>query len=124
MLDKKDFNLLIKNNGSKNLGWKTNRLEYDPHDIENAFSSIWQKHNIKERGINYGNGILQDLFFESSGNPLSVFNPTVKHLKINNRDRLIVATVIQWLGTNVGFCFLREVLKKAGYNIVKIKENE
>jgi hypothetical protein len=31
------------------------------------------------------------------------------------RDATVAATVVQWLGTNVGFCWLDETLKKAGY---------
>ena len=39
--------------------------------------------------------------------------------KITDRDRLVSATVVQWLGTNCGLCFLRETLEEAGYKIVK-----
>ncbi|MGY6271923.1 helix-turn-helix domain-containing protein [Achromobacter denitrificans] len=34
-----------------------------------------------------------------------------------------VATVVQWLGSEVGFAFLNEALKKAGYEIVDTREN-
>jgi hypothetical protein len=117
-----DFDLLIKKNGSKNLGWKTDRLNYDPKDIENALSEHWVKENKKRAGINFGQGILQDLFFQRTGHPFSLMTDTKLFLKITNRDRLITATVIQWLGTNVGFCWLREALSKAGYDIVKRKD--
>ncbi len=123
-MEQLEFDLLIKKNGSENLGWQTKRLEFDPNDIENALSNHWINENKKRPGTNFGHGILHDLFFERNGHPFSVIAPTRLFLKITNRDRLIVATVIQWLGTNVGFCFLKEALKKAGYNIVKIKENE
>jgi len=106
---------IIKNNGSKNLGWRTDRLNFDPEDLENVFSKHWAKENDKIQGINYGYGILQDLFCSREKFTISMF------LKIKNRDRLITATVIQWLGTNVGFCWLREALNNAGYDIVKRK---
>lgn len=118
-MEQSEFDLLINKNGSKNLGWKIDRLKYDSKDIENSLSEHWQKENIKRGGINYGQGILQDLFFETIGNPLNILSREVCHLKITNRDRLISATVIQWLGTNCGFCFLKESLSKAGYDIVK-----
>ena len=35
------------------------------------------------------------------------------------RDRIAVVTAIQWLGSNVGFCFLQEALKACGYKVVK-----
>lgn len=38
------------------------------------------------------------------------------------RDRQIAATVIQWLGTNVGMCFLDQALARAGYRVVRIPE--
>jgi hypothetical protein len=113
-----DFNILVKKNGSKNLGWRTDRLNYDPNDIENAFSQHWQNENKGRLGTNFGQGILQDLFFRRT----EVFKGHETYQlfhKVSNKERLIVATVIQWLGTNVGFCFLREVLDKTGYKIVK-----
>lgn len=121
-MEQSEFDLLIKKNGSKNLGWQTDRLEFDKKDIENAFSFKWAKENKKNFGINNGHGILQDLFFERNKNPFSMFTLPCR-LIITNRDRLIVATVIQWLGTNCGFCFLREVLSMAGYDIIK-KQND
>ena len=35
------------------------------------------------------------------------------------RDDQIAATVIQWLGSNVGFSFLQEALGKCGFMIVE-----
>lgn len=122
-MEQTDFDLLIEKNGKKNLGWRTERLKFDKKDIENAFSKKWAIENKKNPGLNFGHGILQDLFF--SGHCFaSITSQDIPkcHLKITNRDRLIVATVIQWLGTNVGFCWLRETLKLAGYDIVKRKE--
>ena len=38
---------------------------------------------------------------------------------VSHREATIAATLIQWLGTNVGFCFLESALKRCGYKIVK-----
>ncbi len=35
------------------------------------------------------------------------------------RDRVVAATVIQWLGTNCGRAFLADALRKAGYSITE-----
>ena len=35
----------------------------------------------------------------------------------SQRDATVAATVVQWLGTNVGFCWLEETLTKAGYRV-------
>jgi hypothetical protein len=37
----------------------------------------------------------------------------------NARDRVVAATIVQWLGTNVGSSFLYETLRKCGYKLVK-----
>jgi hypothetical protein len=37
------------------------------------------------------------------------------------RERVIMSTLIQWLGTNIGFDFLRRALKKCGYEIREIQ---
>ena len=34
-----------------------------------------------------------------------------------SRDRIVAATVVQWLGTNVGLSFLFEALRRVGYEI-------
>jgi hypothetical protein len=38
---------------------------------------------------------------------------------VSHREATIAATLIQWLGTNVGFAFLESALKRCGYKIVK-----
>lgn len=38
---------------------------------------------------------------------------------VTKREAEVAATVIQWLGTNVGFCWLETVLKSCGYSLVK-----
>lgn len=35
------------------------------------------------------------------------------------RDEIVAATVIQWLGSNVGFSFVEQALARCGYRIVK-----
>jgi len=98
----------------ENVGYFTRRLEFNPR--EKAFHDQWLEENKPLRYVNHGNGLLQDLFFDRDENKkLKCF------LEINKRDREIVATVIQWLGTNIGFNFLETVLKIAGYKIEKIK---
>ncbi len=43
------------------------------------------------------------------------FTPLVHHIVPNatQRDLQVAATVVQWLGTNVGMGFLREVIEKS-----------
>lgn len=117
-MTQEEFDLLIEKNGKRDLGYETDRLKFDINDLENAFSSYWRKENKKSPGINFGKGLLQDLFFAERKFPYVPW----KFLTVTNRERLIVATVIQWLGTNCGFAFLCGVLRKAGYDVVKRKD--
>ncbi len=38
------------------------------------------------------------------------------------RERIICATLIQWLGTNVGWCFLERCIKRCGYRLVRCED--
>lgn len=38
---------------------------------------------------------------------------------VTKRDSEVASTIIQWLGSNVGFCFLEQVLRSLGYKLVK-----
>jgi hypothetical protein len=99
-----------------NVGINTKRLPHN--EREKAFYEQWLQENAPVAGVNCGHGILQDLFIESE---LTGFNRKVIE-EISNRDRMIVATVIQWLGSNCGMCFLGEALEKFGARIVYDKK--
>lgn len=82
------------------------RLSNPPEDI---FLRRWQKENERSPGLNYGYGVLQllltptrirnDGLFSCPGAPYYV--PPV-----SQRDAEVAATVIQWLGTSGGRCFM------------------
>lgn len=99
-----------------NKGYKFERTKHNEREM--AFYLQWLQENEPKAYLNNGNGILQDLFIEREGD----FPSSRKWvLEINNRDRFIVATIIQWLGTNVGMCFLEEALKRFGAHIAYSK---
>ncbi len=95
-----------------NVGINANRIKHNPR--EKAFAEEWAKENEPRAGLNYGQGILQDLFMERVGD---VLPRTVTREVISHRDRMIVATVIQWLGSNCGMAFLSEALRRFGADI-------
>ena len=102
-----------------NRGYKFERTEYNP--IEKAFYEQWLKENEPIAHINNGQGLLQDLFIErNADHPFSRKWVT----EINNRDRMIAATVIQWLGTNCGMAFLQDALKRIDYRIIEEKNTK
>lgn len=39
--------------------------------------------------------------------------------KIGRSEATIVATVMQWIGTNVGFSFIRRCLERSGYRVIE-----
>lgn len=92
-----------------NLGLFPERKEFNVR--EKVFSEEWQIENKIIPWMNQGRGTLQNLMINKD-------NTTVFYITEN--DRVIVATVIQWLGTNIGFSFLERTLKKCGYKLVKI----
>ena len=94
----------------KNEGYATDRLNYDKGDLENAFHDEWIKENLPQPGLNSGRGILQGLMNHHE-------------IEISDRERKIVASIIQWLGTNIGSSFLDNSLKRAGYSpLTKTKQ--
>lgn len=108
----------IKKIGRHNKGAYFGRIKFGclSSKREGAFSSAWREINKRVSFLNYGFGTLENLFIHHE----KMF--VVTALKIKSRDRFIAATVIQWLGTNVGFCWLEEVLGELGYKLEKKKE--
>ena len=78
-----------------NKGMRQYRFKDNP--IEKRFAKIWEEENTPE----YKNGILDYLLADDPNHPWD---------EVTKRDRLVAATVIQWLGSPVGNGFLREVL--------------
>ena len=55
----------------------------------------------------------RDDLFDGRDNRVEVF-------RIGRRENQIIATIIQWLGSNVGFAFLERCLRRAGWAVVRI----
>jgi hypothetical protein len=105
--------------GLKHRGVDRHRLEWEHADLERAFANTWEYENIKRPGINYGHGILQDLMFNQRSREEGWLIDV--EYWISQREATIVATVIQWLGTNCGMAFLHTALKKAGWTVQKVE---
>lgn len=109
------YEFLREHKDEQNVGVMLYRTKNNPR--EKAFSEQWHEDNKIKTYMNYGNGLLQDLFVQ-------VDKDTQRRrliYEITKNDRAIVATVIQWLGTNIGFSFLESALLRCGYRITKIK---
>jgi hypothetical protein len=106
-----------------NRGIEHYRTTYDSGDLEKAFADAWEKKNKESYVSSNGEGILQHLYFTHDQNQE---NEQIKlelgdDLILSNKERIAAATAIQWLGTNCGFAFLRDVLKKCGYAIKELE---
>lgn len=111
--------------GNRHMGFMWERTKYKDKrygskNMEKVFYQQWKKECKPSPGVNQGHGMLQNLFFKPREHTL--WHPK-NILYITSREKFIVATVMQWLGTNVGFNFLQTCLDKCGYKIVK-KENK
>ena len=53
------------------------------------------------------------------GNPFELHKWGNPATKITRRDRAVIATLMQWLGSNVGYSFLVTALKKCGYEVIE-----
>lgn len=92
----------------KREGLYTHRLSHPASDRERVFAKSW-----REYCDNNGLDPLTFLFSSTS----NIAEP------YSERDDQIAATVIQWLGTNVGWCFLSEALQKMGFRIEKYNKS-
>ena len=99
----------------RNRSWSWKRTAHNPR--ERVIAAMWQKECRRDASVNSGLGIAQGLltkaseyFFQPHGGFVAV---------LGNREAMIAATMIQWLGTNVGMCFVTEALRRMGYKVEK-----
>ena len=53
-----------------------------------------------------------------------LLGPHNQQVDVTERERTVAATVVQWLGSPIGFNFLEEALEECGYKLEPIKERE
>lgn len=76
--------------------------------VEREFARKWAADNdytsLDTRCMNDGRGILQGIIGKEFG-------------RVTERERKVAATVVQWLGTNCGRCWMFEALLATGHKI-------
>lgn len=79
---------------------------------EKAFADAWEEENKPHRHHFFSLPVsrLEALMVRDD-----------KYVPISQETATAVATIIQWLASGVGWCFLETMLKKAGYRIVEIE---
>ena len=81
----------------KNKGKSQYRFKQNP--AERIFAEAWEEKNSSK----YVRSILDYLLAEDNNRPMG---------EVTERDRMVAATVIQWLGSPVGEGFLQDVAAK------------
>jgi len=83
------------------------RHRLESNALESIFAARWETENA--RGNGRRNGVLE-LSMHSNGDG---------HVKepCTQEEATVAATVVQWLGSPVGFSWLRDTLKDAGFVI-------
>lgn len=94
--------------GTNNMGIHHHRIreneEHAEHNWINPEKSFYAEWKIESKGL--------PTLLQSTSSGLT--------LKATPKVRVVAATLMQWLGTNLGWAFLERVLKREGYKIVKI----
>jgi hypothetical protein len=98
----------------KHEGLHAHRLNPEAGNLrEIAFAERWKRENGP-----YSN-TLWELLHHRHGNAFSMISDRVEKLApYDQHSASVAATVVQWLGSNVGFGFLEEALGDCGYKIV------
>ena len=91
----------------------------NPREI--AFQKNWAEECKLNVGLSFGYGTVQNIFMKQRNNTM---RPSRCLEILTFRDRKIVATVIQWLGSNCGLEFLIRTLRDCGYRLEKIEEQD
>lgn len=96
------------------------RLDHPASALERAYAAAWREENVKS--WQFGGPLLQVLLTVGPENPFAIFVDTEKRKRVyevNQRDAHVAATVVQWLGTNIGRMFVEDILKGEGFKLVK-----
>ena len=90
----------------KHIGLSPHRLKSNP--VEAALSDAWLAENTVRTG--HPNPVLAFLLCSSGDGKIA--------RALTQEEATAAATAIQWIGSPVGQCFLRDALETAGYTIV------
>jgi hypothetical protein len=80
---------------------------------EKAFSEVWEKENTRLSGGDVAFALLCCQPSAEGWSGLEQYRELTQDIATD------AATLIQWLGSNVGYSFLEEALERAGLKIVR-----
>lgn len=95
---------------SRFVGNGAHRLESNP--LEKYFADAWREQNEAQSRFDPCKTTLAYLLSKDGGKTLP---------ETTEREEMIAATIIQWLGSPVGSGFVREVMEKANNSLAEMK---
>ncbi len=88
----------------EHVGYFSERIVWTDGDLERILAFGWLEMNRRYRG-----DCFLDLLLNNEGHDESQ--------ETTQRDARVAATVVQWFGSNCGFGFMVDCLRKAGYQV-------
>lgn len=100
-------------------GLSYERTRHSSSAREKVFADRWEKECAPRRGINSGLGLLFDLLIVHAERRYHDPSYDGHLVRVpDQRDAELAATIVQWLGTNVGWSWLTTTLREAGYVVM------
>jgi len=99
----------------KHIGLHAHRLLYDSYGSEMAFAKEWTALQPKPPML----PLLVKLIHREKSSITGIENYYPERL--TQREAEVAATVVQWLGSPVGWCFLEQCIERCGYQLKKKK---
>lgn len=91
-------------------GLEPGRQRYSVH--ERMFAEVWAAENDPSPGLNHGIGILDHLTLDQRAEFCGIPRYRRRRGPVTQEEATLVASVIQWLGTNCGAGFLAHVERR------------
>lgn len=93
-------------------GAHAERMSFNPY--ERAFHEQWLEKIRTPHFLNHGYNTLQLLLSRSrcSMDMFEAYRPVSEEERPTERDYYIAASIVQWLGSNMGRCFIEEATKR------------
>jgi hypothetical protein len=91
---------------------------------ERAFAEIWEEAQQDNQALHHLMIVSAKEGEPGAYKPMGPFGPAFAKKPLgetSERDEIVAATVMQWLGTNVGFAYVEKALAKAGYKLVQTR---
>lgn len=93
----------------KHIGRSANRLYREPREA--VFAESWKRMNSKQM---HNRPEVIDWLLHGDGSQC--------HARATQKEATIAATLVQWLGSPVGFGWLENTLRAAGYEIKEVQD--